>query len=463
MESASIVTNETRTGEPPPPGLKIVGWAGLALALVVGAFLRLSYPEDIEYKRDEAWSFDRAKAAGRTEPFPLLGMPASVGIPNPGMSVWAFIGLERLVDPASPVELAQAVQWLNIAALAALVVMVVTVIPKDEREPWLWGAALVAVNPLAVLIHRKIWPPSLLPMVTVLFLLGWRRRDTRWGAALWGLAGMVAGQIHLGGFFFVAGFALFALLDRSRSTRWGAYLGVSALAALPAAPWVMALLQRESVDGASFSKWSLLHCLEGKFWLRWVTGSFGWGIDYTLQKHFTDFLTYPRIGGWPTGLMALAHLALIGLGAAIILPAAIGFARRRWRGGRGIPAATETTWTLRGAWWGYGLLLSLSAFSIHRHYMTILFPLEFVWLATLALGLSSPLGLPRARAALAALVIGQAAITFGMLDYIHQNPILDSEYGVAYRAQREWGIATGEPAVLRSVLTARGLDWSDIK
>jgi hypothetical protein len=83
---------------------------------------------------------------------------------------------------------------------------------QREREPWLWAAALVAVNPYAVLMHRKIWPPSALPVFCLMPLAGWFYRDRRWGAFAWGLGGMLAAQIHVGGLFFFAGLSAWTLV-----------------------------------------------------------------------------------------------------------------------------------------------------------------------------------------------------------------------------------------------------------
>src|SRR5262245_3442371 len=147
-------------------------WAcGLAAALVAGAVFRLIWGLDIEYKYDEAWTFERAHNAGRSEPFPAVGMSTSAGFVNPGMSVWVFIGLDRLFGVETPDELARAVQLINVAGLVLLVVFIVRVLPIGEREPWLWAAALVALNPIAVLFQRKIWPPSVVPILTLFLLL----------------------------------------------------------------------------------------------------------------------------------------------------------------------------------------------------------------------------------------------------------------------------------------------------
>jgi hypothetical protein len=181
---------------------------GLILALAAGAVLRLIWGADIEYKADEAWTFRRTQEVGRTEPFPYVGTLTSQGFRNPGLSIWVFLVLGKLFTVTDPVALARAVQVLNVAALILLVGFALRFVPRGEREPWLWGIALAAVNPLAVLCQRKIWPPSVLPILTVVMLVGWYRRDRRWGSFVWGFVGACVGQVHMAGFFLAAGYGL---------------------------------------------------------------------------------------------------------------------------------------------------------------------------------------------------------------------------------------------------------------
>ena len=69
-------------------------------------------------------------------------------------------------------------------------------IPRGRREPWLWALALWAVNPLAVVYERKIWPPSVLPIFFVAMLCGWWYRRHWLGSFLFALVATIAGQIH---------------------------------------------------------------------------------------------------------------------------------------------------------------------------------------------------------------------------------------------------------------------------
>jgi 4-amino-4-deoxy-L-arabinose transferase-like glycosyltransferase len=413
-------------------------WAvlGLVLALLAGAGLRLIWPEDIEYKADEAWTF----AHSRDADLPWLGMPSSVDIPNPGMSLWVFVLLQRLSGAADPPALARAVQLTNIAALVLLVCFAFRCVPRGEREAWLWAAALVAVNPLVVLFHRKIWPPCVLPLLTLAMLYGWWQRRRRGPAFVWGLVGVCLGQIHMAGFFFAAGFVLWALLfDRPWRERvaWRSWLLGSILGTLPMLPWMVHLFTHPSARSDNPHRW--VHACEMKFWIRWFTESFGLGVNYTFGPYFREFMGYPFVGGHPTYLVGLLHWLLGGLALVLLARAAVVLWRRRerWREqciGRDSPSA----FTQNAALWGFGLLLTLSSFSIHRHYMIVLFPLEFLWVARLALASEQEQtrSLRLGRVLLLSLWCAQFLVSANMLAYIHaRQNFAGAEYGIPYGAQ----------------------------
>jgi hypothetical protein len=416
--------------------------AGLAAALVVGSWLRLAWVRDIEYKADEAWTFERTQQVGVTEPWPWLGMDSSTQVVNPGLSVWVFLGLSRLGDVDDPTTLARAVQLLNIGALIIVVWFAVRVVAPAEREPWLWGAALGAVNPLAVLFQRKIWPPSIFPIVTMVMLLGWWRRERRWGAFLWGLVGACLGQIHMSGFFFAGGFALWAVLFDRKGTRWGWWLAGSALGALALLPWLGHILAGSNAHEIIGHHW--YHSLEGKFWGRWITEPLGLSVEYALERDFGDFLAYPLIGGHKTYGMMLLH-GMILASALLLVVRLLPFLwqnRTRWREAF-LGQGSTTAFTMSAAWWGFGLLLSLAGVSIHRHYLIILFPLTFVWLARAALAHSDRFaGAVRlGRGLLLALCLAQVLIAIGFLGYVHANQRrLRGDYGTPYGAQGGSGL-----------------------
>ena len=406
-------------------------------AVLVGAALRLVWVRDMEWKLDERWIYEHSSQVQSWSDLSWMGMPSSVGVPNPGMSEWVFVGLTKLFAVQDPTGLARAVQICNIGALILLVGFACRLAPAAEREAWLWAAALVAVNPLAVLWQRKIWPPSVLPLLMVLVLCGWQRRS-RWGwAFLWGFVAVCMGQIHMSGFFLAAGFALWALLFDRRGVAWTGWLAGSALAALPMVPWLAALAAAPGGPSVAHDHW--VHALECKFWIRWLQEPFGLGMDYTLQDDFGDFLTYPHVLGRPTYLVAGLHVVAAVAALALLGRAAWSlWAGRRELGRRFTGADSPGAFTQNAALWGYGLVLTASCCSLHRHYMAILFPLEFLWLARLALGRrdAPPSAVRRGRVALAVLWAVQLLLSIQMLDYIHVRQRIHGDYGPTYASQK---------------------------
>ncbi|HKI34320.1 MAG TPA: hypothetical protein VKA46_20875 [Gemmataceae bacterium] len=413
------VANNSTAPAPRRTGLWL---AALLAALVLGAVLRLVWVKDIEFKSDEAWTFRQVQQAAQGGPWPQFGMPSSAGPVNPGLSVWVFVLLGKLTGCPDPTVLARGVQVLSIAAILCLIVFAFVFVPPKEREPWLWAAALVSVNPTAVLLHRKIWPPSLLPLFTLVMLAGWFRRERRWGAFLWGLVGACLGQIHMAGFFFAAGFALWALLFDRKRVAWSGWLLGSCLGALPMLPWLYYLLSDLHRGGPSSVYW--VHLFEFKFWVRWVMQSLGFGLEYSLFDDHADFLSYPLLHGQPTYLVWVAEQTALLLGALLLARAAY----RAWRGrdrlaalvsGKGSP----TGFTLGAAFWGFGLLLTATSLYMQRHYLAVAFPLGFVWLARLALPATDPrpAGVKVGRGILLTLCLCQALLTASFLDYIHAH------------------------------------------
>jgi hypothetical protein len=435
MDQAPLPGNEAGLASLPGRGSPFAWVVGLLAVLVVGAVLRLIWVADIEYKFDEAWTFQQMQEFRRTGSLPALGMPSSQKALNPGLSLWVFAPLAALTDLRDPCDLARAVQIVNVLALLALTAFVLGVVPAGEREPWLWAVALVSVNPLAVLFHRKIWPPCVCPLLITAFLLCWWYRQRWWGALGWGLIGACLGQVHGAGFFFAGGFVLWAFLFDRRGVAWGSWFAGSCLGVLPMLPWLWYLAHGPEVSPQKGNRWT--HLCEGKFWSRWVMEPLGFGLDYSLNRDFGDFLRYPLLGGQPTYLMLLLHVVAGATGLLIL-----GTSLRRWWRDRApvgemfTGRSSPTALTQNAALWGYGIILTLSTLPIHRHYMILLFPLQFVWLARQALG---PKGARLGRAALGVLVVCQALLSLQFLGYVHTRDSINGDYGRPYRAQQVAG------------------------
>lgn len=414
--------------------VSLAAWVALVAVIVVGIALRLVWLDDIEYKADEAWTWRHALAAGRTEPISWVGMPTSAGPENPGMSLWVFIPLRWL--GGEPRDLALGVAWLSIAAIVVLVGFAWVRVPPAELEMWLWAGALYAVNPVSVLHHRKVWPPCVFPLLVSLFLACWWYRERRLGAFCWGALGSVVAQINLSAAFFAAGFALWSwLADRSRIA-WKSWLAGSALASLPLVPWLLHVATVSTQPRLTTLKWTRI--LEGKFALRWITEPFGLGLDHALGDDYIDFLRQPVVAGTPTWLVGVLHLVALLLGLIIAWRASMSLRRQRpgWREVL-VPAGSPTGLACNAAFWGYGILLTLTCLPMHRQYMIIVYPIEMLWVAYAALSVTRGDGksLRIGRQLLAGLVVAQLLLSASFLSYVHVKQVIHGDYGVALGSQ----------------------------
>ena len=415
----------------------------VAVALVAGVVFRLFYPGAIEYHYDEKFSFDHVMTVLHGGPWPALGMSMSIGGPNPGMSVWIFILLGLVTHPETPVGLAQAVQGLNIIALFAFVAFIVSSIPRERREPWLWGAALWAVNPMAIIYERKIWPPSTLPIFIVAMLAGWWHRRTWLGSFCFALVAVLGGQIHPTCAFL--GFSIFVwtIVDDRRAFRWTGLIPGAIVGAVPAITWVT----------SSLSVGKGLHTLRLpflNFYGRWFTTPFGYGPDHELGPvEFPRFLGWPEIGGGHTWLVLAIYAAIVAVALGLIVPAVWRYLRAgrfslRWL----LLGETPAGRIVRAAFFGLGMILTLLTIrggGIYPHYMIVISPIMTLWVAIMAAyGSGSMLG-RRARLLLGSLCVLDAAVVVLLFSYVHTVGDIHGEFGPSW----EWQQAHPKPAGAR--------------
>lgn len=433
-----------------PRGFRIL----LLASLIAGLLLRTLWLSDMEYKEDEEFNFVQSQLVGGIHPWPWVGMPSGVYLVNPGMSVWVFAALAKLSLASTPVGLARALGTFSFLGICLILVLAFRFLRSArEREPWLWAFALAMVNPFAILYQRKLWPEPFFMVFSMIFIIAWWRRDRWRGAFFWGLIGAILGQIHMSGFFLAAAVFLWTALfgqqlrsghdpaEARRTVRWAAWLAGSALGALPLIPWAHYLLTHPR-GGAISSGWE--EAIQLKFWVFWVSDALGLHLGNPLGLHLgrnleqlRDFARYPLVGGRSTYLTGLAHLVIALVAAWILLPALVRMLRRpaRWRS-LAIGRSSPTAFLQSAAFWGYGALLTASTVMIRRYYMMVSFPLEFVWLARLALS-----GRRLPRLSLWILWLAQLFVSAAFVGYVHVNAgAIHGDYGQAFhRLMRERG------------------------
>jgi hypothetical protein len=287
---------------------------------------------------------------------------------------------------------------------------------------------------VAIILERKIWNPSLLPLPAVLFYFAWLGRRRPWAAFAWGLLGAIIAQIHPGAGFLPLSLAVWTFWRDPKAFPWLPWLAGSLMGALPAVPWLEHLAAFHGAGGKGL-RFPIL-----SFYVRFLTQPFGFGADYTLGKiAFPDFLAWPRLGTTPTWLVAALHVALIAMTAIAYIRGGLAV-----RGGRPITwravflGREEVDTLICASLWGYGgwlTLITIGSADSHRHYMELIAPLMALFCARLVLTGEGEGGRGGARVLLPALCVVQLTVSAALLVYVDQRQVIPGEYGTIWRAQ----------------------------
>lgn len=132
----------------------------------------------------------------------------------------------------------------------------------------------------------------------------------------------------------------------------------------------------------------------------------------------------------------MSHVVAVAAGVGILTL----FAARSWPPPRHwksvlIGSQTRTSFTICAAFWGSGLLFTLTGLPFHRHYLIVAFPLVSAWLAVMAIGVRPDRARWRreGRALLLAVWGCCLVVSVCFLHYIHMNEGAPrGDYGLAY-------------------------------
>jgi hypothetical protein len=134
-------------------------WVALAVIVAVGAWLRFSHLDLLEFQGDEAFAANLALKCVREGRLPSAGLMSSVGVTNPPMFIYLLIPMFAI--NSSPVFVSAC-----IAVLGLLAVVACWWIGHKYYGPMagLVAAAFFAVSPWAVIYSRKIWAQDFVPV-----------------------------------------------------------------------------------------------------------------------------------------------------------------------------------------------------------------------------------------------------------------------------------------------------------
>jgi hypothetical protein len=265
------------------------------------------------------------------------------------------------------------------------------------------------------------------------FLAAWWYRRQAMPAAVWGMIGALMAQMQLGGAvlaFAVAGWTAFFA---RRSTHWTGWFVGSAIGALPALPWFVELLTGTN------SRMRLSFPLP-QFFIRWVTQPFGLGLHTFGYHDWIEFLRFPLVGGVPTFLMTMIHVALLILWLWVLARVIAAVRREGWVQARAPRVTAKEDWfPVNAVLWGYGgalTAMTLIGVSAARNYLIPVAPLMGLWAALLVFEWTSSPDPRKPRFLLASFCLLQLALSAGLLLYIHRTQVVVGQYGPTWCAQQ---------------------------
>ncbi len=405
-------------------------WLLLAI-IAFGLFLRLVWVNDMEWKDDEKYMFNTTQEVAKTGHWHGVGMESGGGIVNPGLGMGIFSALSYLIH--TPTGMASAVQWINVISILCFLLFITIKIEKDQRDIWLWGLALAAVSPLAVLFSRKIWAQDMLPFFCFVIIWSNANRNKGWGAFLWGLFGALVGQIHMSGFFYAAGLFIFTVVYDYRNKqpfKWVYWILGSLIGSIGLIPWV---IYNFSYPQPTTLTWD--HALEFNSYICWFLDSHGLNTMYTLGRNFWDFIKYPYIGTHATYLVAALNVVLAGAGIYTLVrvfgyvKSIVMWIKQKQFFDKLTLNLNSTDFYILSLILGLGILLNFSGALIFAHYLIAAFPFTYILMAKI---------FQSNKKLLMGIILAQLLLTTLFLGYIHKNSgAPDGDYGVTYRAQIE--------------------------
>ncbi len=395
--------------------------------VLAGIIIRLTWVNDMEWKWDERLMYVAAVDIANGGELPATGMKSGGGVENPGLSMWVFGLIAKITT--DPVGMVKIIIISNIIALLGFLALAFKKFKGKDREVWLWGIALAAVSPIAILFSRKLWAQDILPILSFLIILGHQYRHKRWGAILWGLGGALVGQIHMSGFFFAFGlFAFTAWYDYKNKlkSKWIYWIIGSVIGAIGLIPWVLYL-----VNNVGESKLSILHIFQFNFFIYWFIDPTGLNITYSLRESMKLFITFPWIKGINTYLVALIHIGLIAIAGVVVVGIvtharkAITFIRQKQFFKKISDIQDTNAFYLVAILFGLGILMTFSCIWIQPHYLIIAFPFPYIFVMRMLY--------PRKKLMFATLVL-QLLLSVAFFTFIHQTQgTTNSDYGKTYK------------------------------
>lgn len=375
--------------------------------LIAGICLRFLWPADMEWKADEKLMYSLAETAVHSNQLPQLGMPSGGGVVNAGFSIWPFVLFYHL--SSSPLGMVFWVMLLNVLALL-LLYFCIKKYEENEQQWMMTGLASFAVSLMPVLFSRKLWAQDILLCFTAVIWYCYLHRKWLPSLVVLGLAFALAGQVHLSGFFYFAGFCLAMLwYQKFRFTQWIAIGAGFSAGMLPAIVWIQEFLKNPS--GSS----NMANILKAEFWLHALIDPLGINAYYSLGKDTKTFAAF-ELGNVSTCLPAVLVLTIVVVflaGMFRFFKSGLSFRLKK----AGVEAYAFVLFP--------GLLLTFSGQPVRSHYLIPALPFLAMGLFWLMHKLAYKWRM--------LMVFAQMGISVLFLVFVHQKQEINGDFGTTYR------------------------------
>lgn len=406
---------------------------------LVGIILRFMWPEDMQWKADQIYMWEHAKAIAEGKGIEWIGMPSGVSVRNPGLGLWIFSFIALFCD--SPPDMVPFIAAFNVIAIIIFFYFVQSKISiegkniyGDNPQTWLWAVALYCVNPMAILFSRDIWATNTLSIFTVLIMMGAYSRQDKWGAFCWGMFGAMIGQIHMPGFFFSFGIVVFMFLHDKKNnikTNWFFWFLGSVVGTIPMLPWIPYAIEyyanKSTVAHQVESSFSFAKHFNLKFFYYLAYDSIGVHLRFMMGGKAKDIWQGPLLLGKSTYLLGICYVYLVGIlvwKAKFLVFKLIETLKQLYERTFFVKL-TFIDQLLYSTVIGMGIVLTITGIRIHPHYLSCLYPIILFWPIKIFI---------KHKRILFGIILCQLLISFSFFRYVHVNEgVQGQEYGDTYR------------------------------
>ena len=376
-----------------------LGYWEFWLALVVGAFLRLWQLGSSQFLDDQAMLMSMARASVLRHAIPITGIPSSIGVLNPPLSVYLLIPFALFGKDPAPAIIGIAL-W-NVIGVALCYVFAWRFF---NRRVAAIGTLLFATSIAAVDFSRFLWQQNYLPPLLILWALATFAGAVR-GSRGWFFAGVVllalALLLHPTALLLLPVLAVAFVLAPRKPDLWE-YVAIAAALLVLVAPTLIWEYVSGGFDVRMLQQYTSAPPQVNLDVLRVMEQVLGPPIDSaavgpTTFAPPTASSPYAAIAGWAPILWYLA-CAVYGVSYAIVTGLVVAPIARRWQSVSHSPAGqrrggfriVEVWRTLRADQaWRVHLLLWLGvtfvplamirhSSRVHAHYLHVLYPLIFI-------------------------------------------------------------------------------------